>query len=390
MILAWLAFSGPLAPAAEVPIAWHTGSGLTKQLAQPVGVYWSDNPLRQAVDGLSHAHRVAVLIDRRVDPGQTLDLAVTDVPLEQVLEEIARSRSLGVCSVGPVTYLGPPPVTSRLPTLAELRREEARGLPSGKGRKFLLSKRIGWDDFATPRDLLRELAADNGIELLGSDRVPHDLWAAADLPPLPLADRLTLIAGQFDLTFQIAADGQTVTLVPVPDDVAIVRSYPGGRQPEQLAAKWAALLPNCRIKVVNGKIYVRGLLEDHARITASGPTPRHPATGPGHPVTGPGHPVTGPGHPATGPGHPAQGETRFTVRDGQGSLGEVLQQLAARLQMQLEIDRAGLERAGISLQEQVSFSVKDATLDELFEAVLAPAGCTFRREGNTIRVGPAR
>ena len=369
VILAWLAFSGPLAPAAEVPIAWHTGSGLTKQLAQPVGVYWSDNPLRQAVDGLSHAHRVAVLIDRRVDPGQTLDLAVTDVPLEQVLEEIARSRSLGVCSVGPVTYLGPPPVTSRLPTLAELRREEARGLPSGKGRKFLLSKRIGWDDFATPRDLLRELAADNGIELLGSDRVPHDLWAAADLPPLPLADRLTLIAGQFDLTFQIAADGQTVTLVPVPDDVAIVRSYPGGRQPEQLAAKWAALLPNCRIKVVNGKIYVRGLLEDHARITASGPTPRHPATG---------------------PGHPAQGETRFTVREGKGSLGEVLQQLAARLQMQLEIDRAGLERAGISLQEQVSFSDKDATLDELFEAVLAPAGCTFRREGNTIRVGPAR
>jgi hypothetical protein len=38
----------------------------------------------------------------------------------------------------------------------------------------------------------------------------------------------------------------------------------------------------------------------------------------------------------------------------------------------------------------VSFSVRDATVDELFEAVLSPAGCTFRREGKTILVVPAQ
>jgi hypothetical protein len=70
-------------------------------------------------------------------------------------------------------------------------------------------------------------------------------------------------------------------------------------------------------------------------------------------------------------------------------LGPLLQWLAKRLEVELRIDQAGLERAGISLEQQVSFSVTEATLDELFAAVLTPAGCTFRREGSVIYVGPA-
>ena len=362
-VLAGLATAG-----AEPSTAWLTGSALAKQLGEPVDVYWSGTPLRRALGSLSHTRRVAVLIDRRVDPGQELDLKLNGLPLDRVFREVAENRGLGLCWLGPVAYLGPTRATARVRTLAELRREEVRSLPTALGRKFLLPERVRWEDFATPRDLLSELAAQSGVEISGLELVPHDLWAAADLPPLSLVDRLTLIAGQFDLTFQIAADGTAIALIPVPDDVAIVRSYPGGRQPGQLAEKWAVLVPESQIKVVAGKVLVRGLLEDHERIKGSARPPhrRSPT-------------------PARG----AEGEKRFTVRDGKGQLGPVLEQLAARLEVQLRIDEEALQQAGISLQQPVSFSVENATFDELFEAVLNPVRCTFRRQGTVIEIRPA-
>ena len=85
-------------------------------------------------------------------------------------------------------------------------------MPAAVSRPLLQPKPLAWPDFATPRDILTDLARQNGLTLEGLDRVPHDLWAAADLPPLSLVERLTLVANQFDLTFALSADGRTVTL----------------------------------------------------------------------------------------------------------------------------------------------------------------------------------
>jgi hypothetical protein len=361
----------PLFAGAEPPIAWRSGTTLQKELAQPVDLFWSGLPLRRAITDLSHSRRVAVLIDRRVDPGQELEMTVSGMPLEEVLGQIADHRQLGLSWLGPVAYLGPPQVTRRVRTLAELRREEVARLPAAAGRKFLLPERIRWDDFATPRDLLSQLAAQNGIEISGLEQVPHDLWAQADLPAISLVDRLTLIAGQFDLTFQLAADGSAVALVPVPEDVAIERSYPGGRQPGQLAEKWAAMVPDAQIRVVSGEISVRGLLEDHEQIAAAPVRPPRPRPSPR--------------------AQPREGEAKTMIPEGRGKgqLGPVLEQLADRLDLELRIDREALQQAGISLEDLVSFSVKNATIDELLKAVLAPAGCTFRREGKVVEIRPA-
>ena len=233
-----------------------------------------------------------------------------------------------------------------------LRRAEAGGSrPSAPaaGRKFLLPKRTRWDDFATPRDLLAQLAAESAIEISGLELVPHDLWAGADLPPVSLIERLTLIAGQFDLTFQIAADAGAVALIPVPDDVTIARTYPGGRNPEQLAERYRTLAPESQVELVAGKIQVRGLLEDHERITGSRRTARREAAQP------------------TGD---SPGKKRYTVRDAKGQLGPMLEELAGRLDLELRIDHEALRQAKISLQQPVAFSVEEATLDELFEAVV--------------------
>ena len=273
-------------------------------------------------------------------------------------------RSLAL--IGPVVYLGPPDATARLRTLAELRRQDARRLSADAARKLLQSKPLEWDDFATPRELLAKLAAAGRLEIRGLDRVPHDLWAAADLPDLPLVDRLTLVAGQFDLTFEIASDGSRVTLVPVPEEVAIVRDYPAGQQPGRLVDQWQALVPDAQFKVVGDKIYVKGRLEDLEQIESA----RRPG-------------ATATRRPRTG------GETRFSGRVLNKPLGEVLRYVESRFDLELKIDREALGRSGVSLDQLVSFSVKDATVDELLTAVLEPVGCAFRRRAKTIEIGPA-
>jgi hypothetical protein len=365
---------GPAA-GAEPPVAWRTGAALERQLRTRVDVFWSGTPLRQAILSLSQSQRTAALIDRRVDPGQKLDLQRDGLPLEQVYREIAQSRNLGITWLGPVAYFGPPRAASRLRTVAELRREDVGRLPAARAQRFLAAERLRWEDFALPRDLLAALAAESGIEILGLEHVPHDLWAGADLPALSLVDRITLIAGQFDLTFQIAADGSALALIPIPDNVAIVRTYPGGRNPQALADRWAALVPQGEINVVDNRVSVRGLLEDHERLAAAGQASRSQAA-----------PTMRTPH--AGPAARA-GEQRFTVRRGKGQLGPVLRQLAAQVGLTLRIDYGALQRAGISLQQPIAFSVENATLEELFDAVLTPAGCTFRVEGKALEIRPA-
>lgn len=379
LAVAWLAAVGYPAPGAGAE--WLTGASLRAKLAQPANVLWHEAPLRATLNKFSRAEQVALLIDRRVDPGQEIDAELQAVPVEAVFEQVAESRGLGLTRFGPVVYLGPPDVTARLRTLAEMRHDDVRRLPAPVAARLAESRPLAWDDFATPRAILERLAAEGRIEITGLDQIPHDLWAAADLPALPLVDRITLVAVQFDLTFQISA-GQTppdsacrLTLVPLPAEVAIVRSYPAGREPQKLVDKWQALAPQCRFKIAADKIYVKGRVEDLKRIEGGTDQPAAKREG--------------------GTQRARRGKstkppvTRFTGRVVDKPLGEVLQYIGTQLGLEMKIDREALARSGVSLDQLVSFSVKDASTDDLLEAVLGPAGCTYQRRGMTIEIKPA-
>ncbi len=363
-------------------IAWQTGAGLKRQLAQPTSVQWAEGPtwsappLRKTLLDLSRAKGVAIVLDRRVDPDQKLNLSLRNVPLEDVLRQAAASLGLGMTKLGPVIYFGPAEYTARLRTLAEMHAEQVRTLPYETGRKLSATDRLAWDDFATPREILGQLAEKSRLRIVGLEQVPHDLWAAAELPSLPLVDRLTLLLGQFDLSFQVSPDGDSITLAPLPAQVAIVRSYPGGADAEQLAAKWAEELPQCEVKVSGGKVYVRGLLEDQERIALlSRPAGRPPKT-----VVHPPAKV-----------RKAAGETVFTVPATKGPLRALLEQLAGKMQLELKIDEEAMQKANISLDQPVSFDgVQNATFDQLWTALLKPTGCSYRHHGQTLWIVPAR
>ncbi len=240
-------------------LEWLTGLDVDKQLAQHVSVELSHAPLRPRVANLARLHRISLLLDRREDPGRLVDFAAKDMTLEQVYRGLAAKQGMGFCRLGPVGYFGPSAVCEKLRTLAALRRDDLGRLPATVRSTWTKPVAWQWDDLATPRELLEQLAAEGHVKLVGLDLVPHDLWAAAQLAPLALVDRLTLVAAEFDLTFQFDDEGQTVTLVPWPDQVVIERQYPGGSRTKELAQRWAELAPEADVKIVGTKLVVRAV-----------------------------------------------------------------------------------------------------------------------------------
>ena len=70
-------------------------------------------------------------------------------------------------------------------------------------------------------------------------------------------------------------------------------------------------------------------------------------------------------------------------------IGPLLEQLAAQINLEIKIDAKALEQAGVSLDQRVSFGVKNATVDELLRAALRQTGLKFVRKGNVVQIEPS-
>jgi hypothetical protein len=358
-----------VAPAARAE--WKVGRALVQQRAAHVSLRWSELPLRQALASLARSQHVAMLLDRRVDPDRPIDLTIDDSPLDDVLERIAAERMLAVAWLGPLAYLGPDDAARRLRTLAALRTAEARKLPAARRAVFGRERAWQWAEATAPRELFAELAEEAEVALDGLDRVPHDLWPAADLPPLSWTDRLTLIANEFDLAFELADDGRRVRLTEIDGPVAITRSYPGGREAARLAERYQRLAPAAQVEVVGGKVTVTGFVEDHERLANLGQGGSNPTTS-----------------GKTPPKPPRHGKEVYSLTVEGQPVAAVLEALGEQAGFELRVDRPALKQAGLTLDRRVTFSVSEVSLDELLRAALEPAGLAFRREGKTVHVVP--
>lgn len=207
---------------ADERVAWKTRQQLVQQLRSPARATWQGTPLREVINGLASSHQVALLLDRRIDPDQPVRFTLAGGALQDELVRLMQTGKLGAALVGDVVYLGPANTTAKLPSLLELKRQQLRKLGQAAARWFR-PEQAGWQDLATPRTLLEQVAKDAGIELEGLDQIPHDLWAGVGMPPLSAVDRLTLIAAQYDLTFEVGDGGRTARLVPIPDDVPALK-----------------------------------------------------------------------------------------------------------------------------------------------------------------------
>ena len=256
-------------------------------------------------------------------------------------------------------YFGPVEPARRIRTLAVLAHDDTLKLPTAVRLRLLQLRPWSWDEATAPRDLLGGLILQCDIKIDGLDRIPHDLWAAADLPPLIFTDRLTLVANQFDLTVRFSADGESAMLVDVcAEKIAVLHSYPiPAAQTMMIISKLKELLPTTYFELVDKKLFVRGTAEDQEFVAdfLSGRTVKKVVVLPG---------------------------TKVYQLSIVMPVGKLIEKLGPKLDLDVKIDEAAIDAANLSLKTEVKVDVKDATADQLLTAVLAPAGLTFDRQGS--------
>jgi hypothetical protein len=338
---------------------WLTGRDLDRQLDLPVGITWSENPLRSALDNLARSHRVSIWLDRRLDPGFKVDFTCQGQPLRSTLQRLALRLGVDVSFGESVVYFGPKPMGNQFATLVALRNQEIERLPGARRAAF--QHRESWNipELATPRELLRQLCEEAKCRLTGEEQVLHDLWPARSLPSMTLVERLSLVLAGFDLTFAIADDGNELQIVSKPHLVTLRRTYAPQADISRSLDQIQELFPQVQAERAGKRIAVTARLEDH-RIVARwirGEEIERAMVG---------------------------AETRYTLNVQNKSLGAVIMTVAQRSGYQLKVD----PQVAAKLRELVTFQVADVDVDGLLQAALRDSGIRYRIENGQLVLTP--
>ncbi|MBC8354214.1 MAG: hypothetical protein H8E66_19650 [Planctomycetes bacterium] len=344
--------------AAEDAISWRSGEDFRRQLDSTIGFQWESSPIRQGLLGLGANQRIALWLDRRVDPGHEVDLLVSDATLDEALQRVGNAIGGGVCYVGSVTYIGSTPVTTKLATLAAMRRDEVKQLPTTARIRFAESSAWKWEELSTPGELLGELAEAANTRVVNIDQIQHDLWPAGDWPAMPVTDRMTLLLAGFDLTFEISRDGSAIRLAPMPADVAIERSYSPRGSLNTAATAIAKALPSVGVKKQGAQLAITGTFEEHevvGRLIRGEPIRRAESK---------------------------PGSKRFDLRVENQPIGAIVKVVADREMLEVRVDSAIRSK----LQRRISLDVKQLTLEELLERALGSEGIAHKVEGSVLEL----
>lgn len=360
------AFSAQLAPGWGAEVAWKSAAELEWQLESPVGVRWGSNPLRAALTNLARSQAVAVFLDRRVDPDQTVDLVRADLTLRELLQQLAESRGLGVGRVGPVIYLGPPQTAAVLGTVAAQKEEQLQQLPAALRSRLQQAQPLQWPELATPREVLESLAASEGLQVQGLEQIPHDLWPQVDLPPLTFSQALTLVLAGFQLSFDYVPAAATVRLQPLPTTASITRRIPLRGSPATVNAAIRQRFPQARFTIEGGQVVVDSTIEvaDGIRrlLDGSSARPQPPAARAKSRV-----------------------EKRYTLRVQDKPLAAVAAAIAKEVGVELRFDPQVADMG----DKLVRIEVQEVSLEQLLKTLLESGGLTYRLDEQVLEICPA-
>jgi hypothetical protein len=350
--------------ASQSPPRWKTGQEFARALNAVVrDVVWSaGTPVRQAVTTLAQSQGIAIVLDRRIDPDSAIELSVHDVTMYDVIEQLAAQCEAAPSYLDGVVYLLPRAARCDLASVAKDRRTEAQSLPRPIAQRFLAERAWGWIALAEPRNLLEELAREAKVTIDGAAEIPHDLWPVVDLPALAWTDRMTLVLAGFGQTFEFLEGGKRIRLVPIPVATMTSTTYPADLPPARLDVI-RTLFPQAEIAAESQQITLRGTPEEHERLRqllqkqSSGRSSNRPA-----------------------------GKTVLTLKVNSQPVDAILQTLERQLDLSFQFEDGLAER----LRTRVTFDLHEATLPQLLQATLTPAGLSFRQQGDVIVIAASR
>ncbi len=318
---------GKNAPRGKPRFSLDTAASQPRGPRPTATIHWQGVPLREAIGRLQPLFDEPVFVDRRVDPNVRVSLDIAATSAEQVLKALAAEHELGVGRLGTLIYLGPRSSAEQLRATVAQRSNEIVRLPAELRPSLMRKQRLTWPRLSDPRQLVSTAIEQCGWRIADPERIPHDLWAAGELPELSVAEALTVLLIGFDLTFEWRPAERSIQIVPLQAPIAARETRGTQNRP---AAKAAASRPAGGTKQV------------------------------------------------------------YSLRVQEKPVGAVLRELTNRLHWAIQIDEEAIRAAGKSLDQRVSFSVENADQDKLLDALLTPAGLDYRVEGEKVRIIPQR
>jgi hypothetical protein len=342
----------------------RTQSGLLEKLRRQVTATWRGQTLGAALERLSETQDLPVWLDRRVDPSVEVALAASGEPIEQVLSRLAALGEWRAVSFQSLVYFGPRQTADELATLSIRARDSFAKAPPNMRPRWLQPAAWSYPRLSEPQRLLSAEAISAGATLVGEAQIPHDLWPARSVPSLAPIDRVLLILAGFDLTCELSPSGKELRVVPIKRPVEITRRYTARQRRIPAFQQVIASLPPRSVRQQGDQLEVAARWEDHQRLRDAlrpASTPRDHAA------------------------RPADLQSqRFTLKIERQPLDRVLDQLAS----QLELNIVWSSSAPIN-PPLISCDVRQVDLNDLLEAILAPAGFAATREDQTVTIRPA-
>jgi hypothetical protein len=286
-------------------------------------IHWERVPLSEAIYRLKQLFDDPIFVDRRIDPGARISLDIEATSAEDVLAAVAPSHDWALKRLHKLIYVGPKSAAAQLPSIVSARARDVGGLPASQRTQWTRGEPINWDRLSEPRMLISELVGRRGWRVANPEAIPHDLWAAGELPEMSLAEQLSVLLIGFDLTFKLEPKGRTIQIVALDENL---QNNPSANQAERAPT-----------------------------ITSS--AHRKP-----------------------------EGKHVYTLRVNDQPVRAILRQLSERMHWPIDIDEESIRAAGKSVDARVSFSVENADQDQLLTAILEPAGLTYRVENNRVRI----
>jgi hypothetical protein len=352
------------------PHALLRGSEFVRALDQPLSIDREKVAVRELLERLQDERRVAIVLDRRIDPGRTIDARLPAMSFRSAVESIARRADAVARVVGDTLIVGPENNTGQLRTICVLRGLELDAFGDALGgRRFQLARThtFAWDDLERPTDLVQRIAAQFDLQVAGLELVPHDLWAHGMIIEMTPTEALSWVLAQYDLTFEWTDVGKGVRIIPLSGVVAVTREHPIRRITALEALQRVnERFPELETRVDGKTLIATGLVEQHdviavlARGDDPDATPRTVKFGPLE-------------------------KRRFTLRVVRQPASAVFATLQKR-EVDIRIDEVALIAVNVDLEQKISLDIKQATISELLEAICEPLGATFAVDGETVHV----
>ena len=342
------------------------GAGFRKAWDTVVSAHVDGRSVVQVLEHFCGSRRIAWMIDRRLDPDQSITADAELSPLSEALPQLLNSIGAGVVVVGSNIIVGPQEKLLDLRTLAEAQRVELQQTRLNIQRKQTLAQTtdLNWNDLAEPRQLAEQVAQRAKIDLTGLEQIPHDLWRGGHLIGLTAGEALTVLAWQYDLQLKWQEDGRA-SLVPVVLPVRITRSF---------------TVPETKHEATKSQFPQLTWSSDGKALQASGRVEELEAVDQWIQGTGGQTPKPKPQK------QPKDWRDRtFTLRIKNAPLRDVLAALKAK-GIPLDWNEEALIAAGIDLQAKVQLDLKNANADELMSALCSSAKLKYEITDSNVKL----